>query len=96
MNLIEASDDLGAEKSQTFWNITMPLAMPGLIAGSIFNFSLTLGDYIIPQIVGSSRRFIGQAVYQHQGTAGNILLAAAFAVVPILIMGFYLWIAKRK
>jgi putative spermidine/putrescine transport system permease protein len=96
LNLIEASDDLGAEKRQTFWHITMPLAMPGLIAGSIFTFSLTLGDYIIPQIVGSSRRFIGQAVYQHQGTAGNIPLAAAFAVVPILIMGFYLWMAKRK
>ena len=96
LNLIEASDDLGAEKRQTFWHITMPLALPGLIAGSIFTFSLTLGDYIIPQIVGSSRRFIGQAVYQHQGTAGNIPLAAAFAVVPILIMGFYLWMAKRK
>ena len=96
LNLIEASDDLGAEKRQTFWHITMPLALPGLIAGSIFTFSLTLGDYIIPQIVGSSRRFIGQAVYQHQGTAGNIPLAAAFAVVPILIMCLYLWMAKRK
>ena len=96
LNLIEASDDLGAERRQTFWHITMPLALPGLIAGSIFTFSLTLGDYIIPQIVGSSRRFIGQAVYQHQGTAGNIPLAAAFAVVPILIMGLYLWMAKRK
>ena len=74
----------------------LPLAMPGMIAGSIFTFSLTLGDYIIPQIVGSSRRFIGQAVYQHQGTAGNIPLAAAFAVVPILIMVVYLWAAKRK
>ena len=65
----------------------MPLALPGVIAGSIFTFSLTLGDYIIPQIIGSSRLFIGQAVYSHQGTAGNIPLAAAFAVVPIVIMG---------
>ncbi|MEL6264829.1 MAG: ABC transporter permease, partial [Pseudomonadota bacterium] len=71
-------------------------AMPGVIAGSIFTFSLTLGDYIIPQIVGSSHRFIGQAVYQYQGTAGNIPLAAAFAVVPIVIMGLYLWMAKRR
>jgi putative spermidine/putrescine transport system permease protein len=95
-NLLEASDDLGATSGQTFRNVILPLAMPGLIAGSIFTFSLTLGDYIIPQIVGSSRRFIGQAVYQHQGTAGNIPLAAAFAVVPIVIMGLYLWMAKRK
>jgi putative spermidine/putrescine transport system permease protein len=95
-NLLEASDDLGATSGQTFRNVILPLAMPGLIAGSIFTFSLTLGDYIIPQIVGNSSRFIGQAVYQHQGTAGNIPLAAAFAVVPILIMGLYLWAAKRK
>ncbi len=95
-NLLEASDDLGATPRQTFRHVILPLAMPGLIAGSIFTFSLTLGDYIIPQIVGSSRRFIGQAVYQHQGTAGNIPLAAAFAVVPIVIMALYLWMAKRK
>jgi putative spermidine/putrescine transport system permease protein len=95
-NLLEASDDLGATSGQTFRNVILPLAMPGLIAGSIFTFSLTLGDYIIPQIVGNSSRFIGQAVYQHQGTAGNIPLAAAFAVVPIVIMGLYLWAAKRK
>ena len=73
----------------------LPLALPGIIAGSIFTFSLTLGDYIIPQIVGTSAFFIGQAVYSHQGTAGNIPLAAAFTVVPIVIMGFYLWGAKR-
>ena len=72
----------------------LPLALPGIVAGSIFTFSLTLGDYIIPQIIGSSRNFIGQAVYAHQGTAGNIPLAAAFAVVPIAIMIVYLWIAR--
>ncbi len=93
---LEASADLGGMPFQTFRNVVLPLALPGVIAGSIFTFSLTLGDYIIPQIIGSSRLFIGQAVYAHQGTAGNIPLAAAFTVVPVVIMGFYLWMAKRK
>ncbi|MEL6264423.1 MAG: ABC transporter permease, partial [Pseudomonadota bacterium] len=66
-SMLSASADLGATPRQTFWTVTLPLAMPGVIAGSIFTFSLTLGDYIIPQIVGSSHRFIGQAVYQYQG-----------------------------
>ncbi len=95
-SMLEASSDLGAHPAQTFRHVLFPLALPGVIAGSIFTFSLTLGDYIIPQIVGSSRRFIGQAVYAYQGTAGNIPLAAAFAVVPILLMAVYLWIAKRQ
>ena len=95
-NLLEASADLGASPAETFRQVVLPLAMPGIMAGSIFTFSLTLGDYIIPQIVGSSRLFIGQAVYAHQGIAGNIPLAAAFSVVPIIIMGFYLWFAKRR
>ncbi|NGO52554.1 ABC transporter permease [Allomesorhizobium camelthorni] len=94
-SLIEASSDLGASPAQTFRNVLFPLALPGIVAGSIFTFSLTLGDYIIPQIIGTSRLFIGQAVYAHQGTAGNIPLAAAFTVVPIVVMGFYLWGAKR-
>ncbi|GEO85463.1 MULTISPECIES: ABC transporter permease [Alphaproteobacteria] len=94
-NLIEASGDLGGRPGQTFRHVILPLALPGIIAGSIFTFSLTLGDYIIPQIVGSSRLFIGQAVYAQQGTAGNVPLAAAFSVVPIVIMGAYLWAAKR-
>jgi putative spermidine/putrescine transport system permease protein len=94
-NLIEASSDLGGNPGQTFRHVLFPLALPGIVAGSIFTFSLTLGDYIIPQIVGSSRLFIGQAVYAQQGTAGNIPLAAAFTVVPIVIMGLYLWMAKR-
>jgi putative spermidine/putrescine transport system permease protein len=95
VNLIEASADLGAKPGQTFRNVILPLALPGLIAGSIFTFSLTLGDYIIPGIVGSSRLFIGQAVSAQQGTAGNIPLAAAFTVVPMVIMGLYLMFAKR-
>jgi putative spermidine/putrescine transport system permease protein len=94
-NLIEASADLGATPGQTFRTVLLPLALPGIVAGSIFTFSLTLGDYIIPQIIGSSRLFIGQAVYAQQGTAGNVPLAAAFSVVPILIMGLYLTAAKR-
>jgi putative spermidine/putrescine transport system permease protein len=94
-NLLDASADLGATPRQTFWKVIFPLTLPGVIAGSIFTFSLTLGDYIIPQIVGNSQFFIGQAVYSHQGPAGNIPLAAAFTVVPIVIMGIYLWLAKR-
>jgi putative spermidine/putrescine transport system permease protein len=95
-NLIEASYDLGAAPGKTFRHVLFPLALPGIVAGSIFTFSLTLGDYIIPGIIGSSRLFIGQAVYTQQGTAGNIPLAAAFSVVPIVIMGVYLWVAKKK
>jgi putative spermidine/putrescine transport system permease protein len=94
-NLLEASADLGARPRQTFRTVIFPLALPGMVAGSIFTFSLTLGDYIIPQIVGTSSYFLGQAVYTLQGTAGNIPLAAAFTVVPIVIMGIYLTIAKR-
>ncbi len=94
-NLLEASADLGAEPGQTFRTVILPLALPGLIAGSIFTFSLTLGDYIIPQIIGNSSFFLGQAVYTLQGTAGNIPLAAAFSVVPIIVMLIYLSIAKR-
>ncbi len=94
-SMLEASADLGATRAQTFRTVVLPLALPGVIAGSIFTFSLTLGDYIIPQIVGNSRNFIGMAVYQLQGTAGNIPLAAAFAVVPIVIMLVYLWLAKK-
>jgi putative spermidine/putrescine transport system permease protein len=94
-NFIEAAADLGADPGQTFRTVILPLALPGIIAGSIFTFSLTLGDYIIPQIVGNSRLMIGQAVYTLQGTAGNIPLAAAFTVVPMAIMATYLWMAKR-
>ena len=93
--LIEASADLGANPGQTFRKVLWPLALPGVVAGSIFTFSLTLGDYIIPQIVGTSEPFIGQAVYRHQGTAGNIPMAAALTVVPVVIMMVYLAIARR-
>ena len=94
-SLIEASSDLGANASQTFRNVILPLAFPGVVAGSIFTFSLTLGDFIIPQVLGNSRFFIGQAVYSYQGTAGNIPLAAAFTMGPIVIMMAYLLIARK-
>ncbi len=94
-SLVEAAADLGASPGKSFRSVILPLALPGLAAGSIFTFSLTLGDFIIPQIIGGSTIFIGQAVLIHQGTAGNIPLAAAFTVVPIVVMGLYLWGAKK-
>jgi len=94
-SLLQASADLGARPAQTFRNVILPLALPGLAAGSIFTFSLTLGDFIIPSVVGSPGYFIGMMVYQQQGTAGNMPLAAAFSVVPIVLIGFYLAFARR-
>jgi putative spermidine/putrescine transport system permease protein len=94
-SLLQASSDLGAKPSQTFWRVLLPLTVPGIAAGSIFTFSLTLGDYIIPGVIGAPGFFIGQMVYTQQGTAGNIPLAAAFSLVPIVIIGLYLVLAKR-
>ncbi|MEP7009775.1 MAG: ABC transporter permease [Acidobacteriota bacterium] len=94
-SLLEASADLGAPPGKTFRKVTLPLALPGVIAGSIFTFSLTLGDFIIPGTIGDSSLFIGQAVLRHQGTAGNVPLAAAMTVVPMLIMAAYLAWARR-
>jgi putative spermidine/putrescine transport system permease protein len=95
-SFLEASADLGASPRQTFLQVTLPLAMPGIAAGSIFSFSLTLGDYIVPQVIGNSTLYIGQIVYRQQGVAGNLPFAAAFSLVPILIIGVYLWLARRK
>jgi putative spermidine/putrescine transport system permease protein len=94
-SLLQASADLGARPAQTFWHVVLPLALPGLAAGSIFTFSLTLGDYIIPSVVGAPGYFIGMMVYQQQGTAGNMPLAAAFSVVPIVLIAAYLAFARR-
>jgi putative spermidine/putrescine transport system permease protein len=94
-SLLQASADLGARPGQTFRNVVLPLAFPGVAAGSVFTFSLTLGDYIIPGVVGAPGYFIGMMVYQQQGTAGNIPLAAAFSVVPIVLIAIYLSIVKR-
>ena len=95
-SLLEASGDLGASPRQTFAKVVLPLAMPGVAAGSIFTFSLTLGDYIIPQVIGNSTLYIGQVVYRQQGVAGNLPFAAAFALVPIVVIAAYLWFARRK
>jgi len=94
-SLLEASSDLGANATQTFRNVILPLSFPGVVAGSIFTFSLTLGDFIVPQTLGNSRFFIGQAVYSYQGTAGNIPLAAAMTMGPVAIMVAYLLIARK-
>jgi putative spermidine/putrescine transport system permease protein len=94
-SLVEASEDLGARPLTTFRRVTLPLALPGVVAGSIFTFSLTLGDFIVPGALGDSSLYLGQAVLAHQGTAGNIPLAAAFTVVPMAIMGVYLLVARR-
>jgi putative spermidine/putrescine transport system permease protein len=95
-SVLEASADLGAPPRRTFWAVILPLAMPGVAAGSIFSFSLTLGDYIIPQVVGNSTLYIGQVVYRQQGLAGNLPFAAAFSIAPILIIAVYLWLAKKR
>jgi putative spermidine/putrescine transport system permease protein len=94
-SVIEASSDLGAPPGYTFRHVIFPLAFPGVVAGSIFSFSLTLGDYIIPSVIGNSSFFIGQFVLSQQGTAGNIPLAAAMTVVPMAIMAVYLLAARR-
>ncbi|UCL89239.1 ABC transporter permease [Pseudomonas sp. HS-18] len=93
--LLQASADLGAQPRQTFFQVILPLAFPGVVAGSIFTFSLTLGDFIIPQLVGPSGLFIGTMVYVQQGAVGNMPLAAAFTLVPIVLIAVYLSIAKR-
>jgi len=93
---IEASRDLGAKGGRTLRSVILPLALPGVIAGSIFTFSLTLGDYITPTLVGGpSSQFIGNVVYDSVNGAGNLPFGAAFAVVPVLVMGVYLLIARR-
>jgi len=94
-NLLQASADLGARPAQTFRTVLLPLAFPGVVAGSIFTFSLTLGDYIIPQLIGPPGLFVGTMVATLQGSVGNVPLAAAFTVVPMLVVGLYLVAARR-
>jgi putative spermidine/putrescine transport system permease protein len=90
-SLLEASGDLGARNWRTLRRVLLPLALPGVVAGSIFTFSLTLGDFITPLLVGgASSNFIGNVIYSNIGTANNLPFAAALAVVPIVIMIFYL------
>ena len=95
-NLLEASGDLGARGWRTFRSVLLPLALPGIIAGSIFTFSLTLGDFITPLLIGGGKNnFIGNVVENFVGVNSNIPFAAAFAVVPVLIMAIYLVIARK-
>jgi len=90
-SLLEASSDLGAGGWRTFRRVIMPLLLPGLAAGSIFTFSLTLGDYVTPMLVGGpGSDFIGNVVYASVGVANNIPFAAAFAAVPLAVMALYL------
>ena len=93
-SLFDASGDLGGRPWMTFRRVVFPLAFPAIVAGSIFTFSLTLGDYITPSLV-SSTQFIGNVVYQNVGVANNLPLAAAFATVPIVVMVLYLLGARR-
>ena len=93
--LLQASADLGARPRQTFRYVVLPLAIPGIAAGSIFTFSLTLGDFIVPQLVGPPGFFIGNMVYSQQGAIGNMPMAAAFTLVPIVLIALYLAFVKR-
>jgi putative spermidine/putrescine transport system permease protein len=93
-SMLEASADLGAKGATTMRRVILPLALPAIAAGSIFTFSLTLGDYIVPALV-SNTQFIGNVVYESQGVAGNIPFAAAFALVPVGVMAIYLLVMRR-
>ncbi|MFP5593685.1 ABC transporter permease [Kluyvera sp. 142486] len=94
-SLLQASADLGARPRQTFRHVVVPMAIPGIAAGSIFTFSLTLGDFIVPQLVGPPGYFIGNMVYSQQGAIGNMPMAAAFTLVPIVLIALYLAFVKR-
>lgn len=95
-SLLEASQDLGAHGFRTFRKVILPLSLPGIVAGSIFTFSLTLGDYITPVLVGGpGSDFIGNVVYANVGIANNIPFAAAYATIPLIVMGIYLLAARR-
>ena len=95
-SFLEASADLGARGWRTFRSVLLPLIMPGIAAGSIFTFSLTLGDFITPSLVGGAGSdFIGNVVYANVGIANNIPFAAAFATVPLAVMAVYLLLARR-
>ena len=94
-SLLEASGDLGARAGTTFRRVILPLALPAVVAGSIFTFSLTLGDYVTPRLVAGGTQFIGNIVYENIGVVGNTPLAAAYASVPIVVMLIYLLLARR-
>ena len=92
-NLLDASSDLGAKNFHTFASVVLPLIFPSIIAGSMFTFSLSLGDYITAQIIGGKLQMLGNVVYQNFSI--NLPFAATIAAVPVLIMAFYLWLVRR-
>jgi putative spermidine/putrescine transport system permease protein len=95
-SLFEASADLGAGAFTTLRRVLLPMALPGIAAGSIFTFSLTLGDFITPMLVGGAGSdFIGNVVYASVGVANNVPFAAAYSVAPLLVMALYLLMARR-
>ena len=94
-SLLEAASDLGARRWRTVRDVVLPLALPGIVAGSIFTFSLTLGDYITPVLIGGGTSFIGNVVYSSIGIANNLPFAAALAMVPIAVMAVYLLASRR-
>ncbi len=94
-SLLEASSDLGAKGWRTFRSVALPLVVPGIIAGSIFSFSLTLGDYIAVKIVGGATQTLGTLIYSNVGTANNLPLAAAIAFIPLLAIFAYLAAVRR-
>ena len=94
-SLLEASADLGASAGTTFRRVVIPGVFPSLVAGSIFTFSLTMGDYIAVTIVGGPTQMIGNVIYQSVGTANDLPFAAAYAFVPIIAMLVYLWAVRR-
>jgi putative spermidine/putrescine transport system permease protein len=96
VSYIEASSDLGGREWRTVRSVILPLALPGVVAGSIFTFSLTLGDFVTPILIGGAgSSLIGKVVEENVGVASNVPFAAAFAMIPVVIMGIYLLVAKR-
>jgi putative spermidine/putrescine transport system permease protein len=94
-SMLEASADLGARAGRTFRSVVLPILVPSIFAGSIFTFSLSLGDYIAVQIVGGKTQLIGNLVYANVGAANNLPFAAAIATIPVLIMVIYLLAVRR-
>ena len=94
-SLLEASGDLGARPGRTLRTVVLPLVFPAVVAGSIFTFSLTLGDYVAVEIVGGTKQFLGNLVYDNIGAANNQPLAAAVGLVPVVVMVVYLFLARR-
>ena len=94
--LLEASSDLGASAATTFKSIILPIIYPAIIAGSIFTFSLSLGDYIVVKIVGGTTQLVANVIADNVGTAGNLPFAAALAILPIVTILGYLFVVRRS